>query len=118
MTLFGAVNSTKTLDRQQIIGVDNFRVGGTAPTSVTIGTTPATPALLFDATAEIASYGLLMPVDWDNGNFNLVMDWAISDTAVVASATLDVTVDYIATDSTNHTSLTKTSTQSTGIRSP
>ncbi len=52
---FGAINSNQVLIRAINFSGAQFGKGGTAPTDVTIGTSPEVPALLFDAVAETAS---------------------------------------------------------------
>ncbi len=114
MTAFGAVNSATALSRQLVIELSDFRMGATAPTSSTVGTTPTVPTLLFAATNELLSLGTLMPLNWDKTvSANFIMVWALAATQLNADA-LDVTVDYIVFDKdTTGAGLTKTSTQLT-----
>ena len=52
---FGQVPSNQALRHQVIISADQFRKGATAPTDVTIGTTPTISAQRFAAVNELAS---------------------------------------------------------------
>lgn len=94
MGAFGAVVSNTVLTRAIIVNGDQFRKGSTAPTDVTIGTTPTIDALLFDATNELASTFVMMPLDWDRSkdvNLFLVCSLAANETD---SDSLDWTLDY------------------------
>jgi hypothetical protein len=70
-------------------------MGATAPTEVTIGTTPSVPALLFDATAELVSSFAQMPTNWDR---TLDVDLVLAIELVNAQSNgevLDITIDYV-----------------------
>ena len=95
MTLFGAVVSSSSLTRQLIVPITQFRMGGTAPTEVTIGTTPAVPALLFNAQNELVSTFVQMPINWDR-TVDVDMVFAVQLSAAETDAdTLDLTIDYV-----------------------
>ena len=115
MAKSGQVLSDQDLVRIIQIDGNNFRKGVTAPTDVTIGTTPTIPALHFDATAELASLFKGMSPDWDKTqDCQLLLLWSLADTEVNAE-TLDITCDYVATkQNTTGAGIAKTSTQVTG----
>jgi len=95
MTLFGQVNTSTNLNRQFILPVENLRFGVTAPNANLRGTTPSVPVLTFSNVNELVSSGFTMPIDWDNGDFGIIYEWAL--TAVqLNNDTLDVTTNYIA----------------------
>lgn len=71
-----------------------FRKGVTAPTDVTIGTTPTIGAVLFDATAELASAYMQMPDDWDrNVDCSLTLICSLVN-GQTNNDSLDWTLDY------------------------
>ena len=74
----------------------NWRQGVTAPTEVTIGTTPTVRALLFDAIAELLGTTFQMPDDWDTGTDPvLILKWSLTQIETdldVASWSCDYTV--------------------------
>ena len=70
MTTTGAVLTNVTILRTLPLSGRSFRKGVTAPTDVTIGTTPTIGALLFDLVAELASTSQQMPVDWDSNTIH------------------------------------------------
>ncbi len=101
---FGAINSNQVLTRAIHFSGAQFGKGGTAPTDVTIGTSPEVPALLFDATAETASvYTSFLPdmdlsqdmtfrvqfslvnVQINNDQLSLTLDYVVPVAFVVAS---------------------------------
>ncbi len=82
--------------RAIILTLQDFRKGTTAPTDVTIGTTPTVPALHFDATNELLTVQAAMPPDWDHGDLILELEVVLS-AAETNGDTLDLTVDYVAT---------------------
>ncbi len=80
--------------RSVILTLDDFRKGATGPTDTTIGTTPTIPALQFNATGELLSAHVVMPVDWDKEN-NCTLDLVFSLRAIeVNNDELSITVDY------------------------
>jgi len=108
---FGAVNSSQVLNRQLVITGSQFRKGASAPTDATIGSTPTTGVLLFDATGELVSVSIPIPFDMDLAvNPTLVLFISLSATETNAD-TLDLTMDYSAVNATQL--YTKTSTQIT-----
>ena len=83
MSTFGAVGSATTLTRSVVLDGDNWRKGGTAPTAITIGTTPAIPVLLFDATNELLSIQAGLPPDWDKDqDCTCILAFALVETEV------------------------------------
>lgn len=95
MTTFGAVDTEDTLFRVVPVDVADIRKGSTAPTDVTIGTTPVVAALLFDATAELASLNIVMSPDWDKAqDVSVVLVFALVNAQSDAEV-LSVTFDYI-----------------------
>jgi len=113
MAEFGEVSTNTVLSRQFILPVENLRMGLTAPSQNLRGTTPSVPALTFANVNELASTGLTMPLDWDQGTFNLILEWALN-TGEVNNDTLDVTVNYILWESVGgNNSILKTSTSLT-----
>lgn len=94
--------------------VENLRMGVTAPTQNLRGTTPSIPVLTFGNVNELAGTAFTMPLDWDNGDFGLIFEWALVN-AQVNNDTLDITVNYIAWENAPDTgnSILKTSTQLT-----
>jgi uncharacterized protein involved in outer membrane biogenesis len=93
---------------------DQFRKGATAPTDVTIGTTPTVPALLFDATGELVSLYHSLPQDLDTGHDVILrLQWSLAAVQLNGD-TLDVTCDYTAPTLTGGAGIAKTSTQITG----
>ena len=94
MTLFGGVISDTLLDRQIILAGEQFRKGVTAPTDVTIGTTPTIPAQRFAATNELASLFEVLPFNIDlTENLELILIWSLVS-GQINNDTLDVTMDY------------------------
>ncbi len=122
MTLFGEVISNTLLDRQIILTGNQFRKGVTAPTDVTIGTTPTIDALRFAATNELASVFEVLPFNIDlTENLEIILIWSLANVQI-NNDTLDVTMDYTAPilNSTANgiakasTQLTATTTVTTG----
>jgi len=96
VTLFGEVISNTLLDRQIIINGEQFRKGVTAPTDVTIGTTPTIDALRFDAVAELASTFEVLPFNIDpTEDIELNLIWSLANIQI-NNDTLDMTMDYTA----------------------
>ena len=94
MSRVGAVNSNQLLTRIIDVNGTNWRKGVTAPTDVTVGTTPSVPALLFDAVLELATTTLRIPIDWDSGTDPLlVIRWSLVNGQVNLD-TADFTIDY------------------------
>ena len=65
MGIFGDVAANTVLNGLKDVGALNIGLGGTAPTRVSIGTSPEVPALLFDATNENAEMSIVIPTDFD-----------------------------------------------------
>ena len=96
MTTFGAITSSTTLTRTIHLAGDQWRKGATAPTDVTIGTTPTIQALRFDAANELASLYHSLPIDRDTTtDVILRIQWALIG-AETNGETLDVTCNYTA----------------------
>ncbi len=113
MALFGDVLSNTELTRQIILTANQFRKGATAPTDVTIGTTPTVPALRFAATNELVSLFEVMPLNWDQGDVEIILIWSLAAGEIDADQ-LSVTVDYTAPiDLSTGNGIAKTSTQLT-----
>ena len=115
MSNAGDVTGNTTLTRSIHLSGEQFRVGGTAPTSVTIGTSPEIPAHHFDATAELVSLYSALPQNIDRTkDVILRLHFSLSATETDAD-TLDFTCDYTAplANSTGN-GIAKTSTQVTG----
>jgi len=100
--------------RSVILTLDDFRKGTTAPTDATIGSTPTIPVLLFDATNELLSFHVVMPIDWDKTK-DCTMDLVFSLVNTETDAdTLSVTIDYTTIfKNTTGAGVAKTSTQLT-----
>lgn len=114
MTTFGAVVSNTTLTRTLHLSGDQFRKGSIAPTDVTIGTSPQVPALLFDATNELASLYHSIPVQADlTSDIILRLQFSLSSVQLNGD-TCDFTCDYTATTLAGGGGIAKTSTQVTG----
>lgn len=80
---------------QLIIGLDQFELGVTPPTVLTVGDSPVIAALRFNATAESASVFAQMPSNW-----NRSVDVEIILAIQLASASsdgnmLDLLLDYV-----------------------
>ena len=105
----GAVNS---YDRVLNVNSTQWRKGTTAPTETTIGTTPETRVLLFDATNEVAGVYFNFPDDMDltqDARFDI--DWSLVS-AETNGDELSVTMDYVVVqENTTGGGLDKTSTQ-------
>ena len=96
------------------IAEEQFRKGATAPTDATVGTTPTTQVLLFDATNELASFFEEMPHDWNKDeHVSLELTWSLVSNETNGD-TLSITIDYVAIQqNTTGAGLAKTSTQLT-----
>lgn len=102
------------LERTLHLSGDQFRKGATAPTDVTIGTTPTIPALLFDATNELASLYHSLPVDVDlTQDVILRLQFSLSSIEVNLD-TCDFTCDYTAPTLVTANGIAKASTSVTG----
>ncbi len=102
------------LERTLHLSGDQFRKGATAPTDVTIGTTPTIPALLFDATGELASLYHSLPADADlTQDIILRLQFSLS-VAETNLDTCDFTCDYTAPTLAGAAGIAKASTQVTG----
>lgn len=96
MSDFGAVGSNTALLRTIHFSGGEIGRGVTAPTDVTIGTTPDVPALLFDAVAETGSIFVRFSPDIDRSvDMTLRLLWSL---VAVETDTdqLDITIDYVA----------------------
>lgn len=114
MGQFGQVLSNQELDRTLHLSGDQFRKGSIAPTDVTIGTTPTVPALLFDATNELASLYHSIPVDADlTQDIIFRLQFSLANVQLNGD-TCDFTCDYTATTLAGGGGIAKTSTQITG----
>jgi hypothetical protein len=96
MTAFGAVLSNQALSEQIIVTGNQFRRGVTAPTEVTIGTTPTVDALQFAATNELVSTFFALPFNMDRTvDPQLVLIWSLVN-AETNGDQLSITMDYTA----------------------
>lgn len=114
MAAFGEVASNQALDRTLTFFGENFRKGVTAPTDVTIGTTPTIAAIQFAATNELASVFVAWPIDMDRTvDVDLILVCSLA--AVETNGdTLDFTMDYTAPVAlATGSGVAKTSTQIT-----
>lgn len=116
MTLFGEVISNTLLDRQIILTGNQFRKGATAPTDVTIGTTPTIAAQRFAATNELASIFDVLPFNIDlTQDLELILIWSLVSVQI-NNDTLNVTLDYTAPIiNTTAAGIAKASTQLLGV---
>ena len=114
MTAFGGVLSSQVLSEQIIITAEQFRVGGTAPGAVTIGTTPTVDALQFSATNQLVSTFFPLPFNMDRTiDPALVLIWSLAATETNADE-LSITLDYTAPiDLSTGDGIAKASTQLT-----
>ena len=114
MTAFGAILSSQVLSEQIIITAEQFRVGATAPGSVTIGTTPTVDALQFSATNQLVSTFFPLPFNMDRTiDPQLVLIWSLAATEV-NNDQLSMTLDYTAPiDLSTGDGIAKASTQLT-----
>ena len=111
---FGAVSSDQVLTRSIHLAGDQFRKGATAPTDVTIGTTPTITALRFALATELASVYASLPADTDlTQDIILRLQWSLVD-AETDAETLDVTCDYVAVTLAGAGGAAKTSSNVTG----
>lgn len=114
MSRFGEVSNAQVLTRSRNITGDQFRQGATAPTDVTIGTTPTIPALLFDATNELASLYYALPEEADL-TVDVIIRLHFSLSSVQLNGdTCDFTCDYTAPTLAGGAGIAKASTQITG----
>ena len=115
MSTAGAVISSTALTRSLHLAGDQFRKGATAPTDVTIGTSPRVAALRFAAANELASVYASLPANVDLSQpITLRLQWALAALETTAT-TLDVTCDYTRTlASVTGNGPGKASTQVTG----
>ncbi len=111
---FGDITADETL--LGLIGVSASEMGrgGTAPADVTIGTTPAVPALRFSATNQTIDFSFIIRQDWDfsvNPSFALLCNLVTNETNLDQ---INWTFDYVVTrPGTTGNNLAKTSTQLT-----
>lgn len=111
----GSVLSNRNLDRSVMLRTINFRKGVTAPTDVTLGTTPTVPALRFAATNELASLTQLLPTfDWNKtANIQVFLLWSLVS-AETNGDQISTTLDYVAwQQSSTGQGLARASTQLT-----
>jgi len=102
------------LERTLHLSGDQFRKGATAPTDVTIGTTPTIQALHFDATAELASLYHSLPADVDRTQ-DIILRLQCSLSAVEVNLdTCDFTCDYTVPTLVGGAGIAKASTNVTG----
>jgi hypothetical protein len=102
------------LERALHLSGDQFRKGITAPTDVTIGSSPTVPALLFDLIVELASLYHSFPADLDRTqDVILRLQFSLSS-AEVNLDTCDFTCDYTAPTLLTAEGVAKASTQVTG----
>lgn len=114
MSQFGEVGSAQVLTRSIVLRGDQFRQGVTAPTDVTIGTTPVIGALLFDAIAELVSLYEAFPDNIDvTADVILRIQFSLSSVQLNLD-TCDFTCDYTAPTLTTAEGVAKASTQVTG----
>jgi hypothetical protein len=111
---FGEILSSQALSEQIIITGEQFRVGGTAPSAVTIGATPTVDALQFSTTAQLVSTFFVLPFNMDRTvDPALVLVWSLAATETNADE-LSVTLDYTAPlDLVTASGIAKASTQLT-----
>lgn len=111
---FGEVLSSQALSEQIIITGEQFRNGVTAPTGVTIGTTPTVDALQFAATNELVSTFFVLPFNMDRTiDPDLVLVWSLAANETNADE-LSITLDYTAPiDLSTGSGIAKASTQLT-----
>lgn len=110
----GAISSDTVPTRSLHLSGDQFRKGATAPTDVTLGTTPTVTALRFAATNELVSLYHSLPTDLDVAHdIILRLQWSLVD-AETNGDTLDVTCDYVAVTETTAEGVAKASTQIAG----
>lgn len=95
MTLWRDVAGDVDLRRQLILTIEDFRKGGTAPTDVTVGSSPEIPAFRFDATDELISLLQVCPFNWDKGDIDIILIWGLV-AAQSDGDQLSVTMDYTA----------------------
>jgi hypothetical protein len=114
MTTFGAIVSSQALSEQIIITGEQFRQGVTAPSDVTIGTTPTVDALQFNATNQLVSTFFVLPFNMDRTvDPELVLVWSLAATETNADE-LSITLDYTAPiDLSTGSGVAKASTQLT-----
>ncbi|NIO44971.1 MAG: hypothetical protein GTN36_05470 [Candidatus Aenigmarchaeota archaeon] len=91
---FGLQNKTKSV----VLTLDDFRKGATAPTEVTIGTTPTISAYHFDDVNDLMTVHVVLPNDW-NRSYDLTIDliWSLS-VIETDTDTLDLNIDYVIID--------------------
>ncbi len=114
MSNFGEVSSSQLLTRAIVLRGEQLRKGSTAPTDVTIGSTPTIGALLFNATVELASLYQVLPPDIDvTADVIFRIQFSLAS-AQVNGDTCDFTCDYTAPTLTTAEGVAKASTQVTG----
>ena len=78
------------------LGGSQFRKGATAPTDVTLGSSPTIQALHFDATNELVTADIVITPDYVQGT-DLTLGLSIALSAgEINLDTLDLTIDYVA----------------------
>ena len=94
MSLFGDVGANQPLIRVVSFSAGDIGRGVTAPTESTIGTSPAVPALLFDAVAETGVVVTRFRPDMDLGaDMTLRILFALVN-GQIDTDQLDLTIDY------------------------
>lgn len=92
------------------VGLTEVRMGSTAPTKITVGTTPAVNGLLFDAVNEVYQVQFMVPDDW-TGTDDITMDLFFAlEGGETAGDSIAFTGDYVA-GTVGTDTVTKTSTQ-------
>ena len=114
MAKFGEVNNSTVLNRSVILTIDDFRKGATAPTDDTVGATPTIATLQHNATNELTSCHVVMPIDWDKSKDCTVdLLWSLR-AAETNNDVLSITIDYVTVfKNTTAAGVAKTSTQLT-----
>lgn len=93
--------------------LEAWTLGSTPPTAATVGTTPAMPALLFDATGETVSIGVRVPAGYSgDADLKLRLHFALVSTET-AGDDINVTLDLVCVDTDSDEAVTQTSTQAT-----
>lgn len=93
--------------------MEAWTLGSTPPTAATVGTTPAMPALLFDATGETVSIGVRVPAGYSgDADLKLRLHFALVNTET-AGDDINVTLDLVCVNTDSDEAVTQTSTQAT-----
>lgn len=93
--------------------LESWTLGSTPPTAATVGTTPAMPALLFDATGETVSRGVRVPAGYSgDADLTLRLQFALV-TSETAGDDINITLDLVSVNTDSDEAVTQTSTQAT-----